>query len=348
MSDIHIPPERLSTFVAAIFAAHGLSQPDAAMVAEVLVWADLRGVRSHGVSRVPSYLGYIRSGALDPHAEPTLQPLTDASFVLHGAHCAGPVAMMRAAERTRDAATQCGICMGLVSATTHTGAIGRYAEWLAERDCAAIVFVAGPPLMAYHGARTPSLSTAPLAIAVPGPDGKPLLLDMASSIVASGRIRDLAASGQPVPAGWALDAGGNPTTDAARATTVLPLGGPKGSGLSLLFECLSGVLAGTPVLTALAAGLSAQRRGQNAVVIAINVATFRPLADYRRDIASLAAHLKGLPRQDGYDELLLPGERGARKADRHRRVGIPIGAELWRKLCDIAVPFGITSPDKAL
>jgi ureidoglycolate dehydrogenase (NAD+) len=348
MSDIHIPPDRLSTFVAAIFAAHGLSQPDAAIVADVLVWADLRGVHSHGVSRIPSYLGYIRSGALDPHAQPALQTLTDASFVLHSAHCAGPVAMMRAAAAAREGAAQSGICMGLVSATTHTGAIGRYAEWLAERDCAAIVFVAGPPLMAYHGARTPSLSTAPLAMAVPGPDGKPVLLDMASSIVASGRIRDLAAAGQPVPAGWALDADGNPTADAARATTVLPLGGPKGSGLSLLFECLTGILAGTPVLTALAAGAGAQRHGQNAMVIAINVATFRPLADYRRDIAALAAHVKTLPRQDGHDELLLPGERGARKVTEHRRAGIPIGTDLWRKLCDIAAPLGITPPVQAV
>jgi ureidoglycolate dehydrogenase (NAD+) len=348
MTDIRIRPDRLSTFVAAIFAAHGMRAPDAAVVADVLVWANLRGVDSHGVTRIPSYLGHIRSGAMDPRAQPALQILTDASFLLHGAHCAGPVAMMRAAAAAHKAAAQSGICMGLVSATTHTGAIGRYAEWLAERECAAIVFVAGPPLMAYHGARTPSLSTAPLAIAAPGPDGKPLLLDMASSVVASGRIRDLAAAGKPIPDGWALDVEGKPTTDAAKATTVLPLGGPKGSGLSLLFECLAGILAGTPVLTALAAGITKQQRSQNAVVIAINIATFRSIADYHGDISALATHIKTLPRQDGFDALLLPGERGACKADDHRRTGVPVTADLWRKLCDIAAPLGIAAPEQAV
>ncbi|MBO0757406.1 MAG: Ldh family oxidoreductase, partial [Bradyrhizobiaceae bacterium] len=236
MSGIHVAPDKLSEFVAAIFRAHGMSAGDAATVAEVLVWANLRGVESHGVMRIPSYLHFIRTGDLDPCARPTLRVLTSASFILDCAHSAGPVAMMSASATALKMAATSGICMGLVSATAHTGAIGRYAEWLAERDFAAIVFVGGAPLMAYHGARTASVSTAPLAIAVPNSDGKPLLLDMASSVVASGRIRELAAMGKGIPEGWALDHDGNPTTDAAKAATVLPLGGPKGSSLSLLFE----------------------------------------------------------------------------------------------------------------
>ena len=114
---------------------------DCEIVAEVLVWANLRGVDSHGVTRIPSYLEYIRNGALDPRARPAMRVLTPSSFILDCAHSAGPVAMMQAAVAAHDSAMTSGICMGLVSATTHTGAIGRYAEWLAERNCAAIVFV---------------------------------------------------------------------------------------------------------------------------------------------------------------------------------------------------------------
>ena len=253
--------------------------------------------------------------------------------------------MMQAAATAREAVATSGICMGLVSATTHTGAIGRYAEWLAERNCAAIVFVGGPPFMAYHGASTGSLSTAPLAIAVPGPGERPLLLDMASSVVAAGRIRDLAVAGKPIPEGWALNDDGQPTTDAAKATTLLPLGGPKGSGLSFMFECLTGIMAGTPVLTMLAEATGTRRHAQNAVVIAINIETFRPLGDFRRDVAALAAQIQTLPRQDGYDALLLPGERGGRTAERRRRSGIPIDQELWRKLCEIAAPLGVKAPN---
>lgn len=347
MTDIHVAPDKLSEFAAAIFRAYGMAGNDAATVAQVLVWANLRGVDSHGVTRIPRYLNLIRTGDLDPRARPATRVLTSASFIQDCAYSAGPVAMMAAAATALEMAATSGICMGLVSATTHTGAIGRYAEWLAERGVAAMVFVGGPPLMAYHGARTASLSTAPLAIAVPSSDGKPLLLDMASSVVASGRIRDLAAAGEPIPEGWALDHDGNPTTDAAKATTVLPLGGPKGSGLSLLFECLTGIMAGTPVLTMLASGRVSRRHAQNAAVIAINIKTFRPLDEFRRDIAALAQQIKALPRRQGYDHLLLPGERGGQNADERVRTGIPIDAKVWRKLCDIAVSIGIHPPDTA-
>jgi ureidoglycolate dehydrogenase (NAD+) len=345
---VHVHHDQLSTFVAAIFEAHGMSALDSETVAGVLVWASLRAVDSHGVTRIPSYLDYIRSGALDPRARPATRALTSASFVLDCARSAGPVAMMQAAAIARESVATSGICMGLVSATTHTGAIGRYAEWLAERGCVAVVFVGGPPFMAYHGARTASLSTAPLAIAVPGPNAKPLLLDMASSIVAAGRIRDLAAAGKTIPEGWALDADGKPTTDAGKAATLLPLGGPKGSGLSLMFECLTGIMAGTPVLTMLADATGARPHAQNAMVIAINVETFRPLAEFRHDVAALMAQVKSLPREDGYEELLLPGERGGRNAEARQRTGIPIDRKLWLKLCDIARPLGIATPETAL
>jgi ureidoglycolate dehydrogenase (NAD+) len=344
MSGIRVAPQRLSEFAAAIFCAHGMGADDARTVSEVLVWANLRGVDSHGVSRIPSYLNFIRRGDLDPGARPMLRVLTSASFILDCAHSAGPVAMMSASATALEMAATSGVCMGLVSATTHTGAIGRYAEWLAERDCAAIVFVGGPPLMAYHGARPASLSTAPLAIAVPNSDGKPLLLDMASSVVASGRIRDLAAMGETIPEGWALDQDGNPTTDATKATTLLPLGGPKGSSLSLLFECLTGIMAGTPVLTMLASGLGSRRHAQNAAVIAVDIRTFRPLDEFRRDIAALAGEIRSLPRRPGYDHLLLPGERGGRNAEVRLRTGIPIDGGTWGKLCDIAISVGIRPP----
>jgi ureidoglycolate dehydrogenase (NAD+) len=198
--------------------------------------------------------------------------------------------------------------------------------------------------MAYHGARIASLSTAPLAIAVPSTGAKPLLLDMASSIVAAGRIRDLAAAGKPMLEGWALDDQGKPTTDASQAATLLPLGGPKGSGLSFMFECLTGILAAAPLLTTLAQDPKRGGRAQNAVLIAINIETFRPLAEFRHDIAALAAQIKALPRQDGTDDLLLPGERGGRVAKARRRSGIPIDGKSWRKLTDIAQEVGILPP----
>jgi ureidoglycolate dehydrogenase (NAD+) len=344
MTEIHLYHDHLSAFVTAIFQAKGMNAADAASVADVLIWANLRGIDSHGVNRVASYIEAIDRGWIDPRARPVARTLTPSCVVSDCAQSAGAVAMMQAAETARAAAASSGVAIGLVSATTHTGAIGRYAEWLAERGCAAIVFVGGRPFMAYHGARTTSLSTAPLAIAVPGPDPEPLLLDMASSMVAAGRLRNLAAAGQTIPEGWALDEFGKPTTDAARAAVVLPLGGAKGSSLAFMFECLTGILAATPVLSALAA-MPSRAHIQNGTVIAIDIETFRPLAEFRRDIAALTAQIKSLPRQDGFAEILLPGERGRAEARRRRAAGIPLDVEVWRDLCRLAENLGIAAPE---
>jgi ureidoglycolate dehydrogenase (NAD+) len=252
---------------------------------------------------------------------------------------------MQAAAHVIELAQQFGVGVGLVSDTAHTGAVGRYAQWIAERGYAALVIVAGPPFMAYHGAKATTLATAPIAIGIPGPEeGDPLVLDIATSVTAAGRIRQAAAEGRPIAEGLAIDTDGRPTTDPAKAATLLPLGGPKGSGLSLLFECLTGIMAGTPIITAIA-GLSGSRVPlQNAMVIVFNVASFRPLADYRHNIEQLIEVVKGLPRREGFDELLLPGERGGREAELRRRNGIPIAPKLWRELNDIAQKLGVPAP----
>jgi ureidoglycolate dehydrogenase (NAD+) len=126
--------------------------------------------------------------------------------------------------------------------------------------------------------------------------------------------------------------------------TLLPLGGPKGSGLSLLFECLTGVMAGMPIITTLAGLTGPKLALQNAMVIVFNIANFRPLPEYRRDVGLLIEVVKSLPRRDGFDELLLPGERGGREAELRRRNGIPVAAKLWRELGEIAQALRVPPP----
>lgn len=343
MSEIRVTSEELGRFITDVFHALGMSRTDAATVAEVLVWANRRGVDTHGVMRLPTYVDFVRKGVLDPAAKPSVKPLLDATFMIDSRRSAGPVAMKLAVDHAVEVATRSGVGLGIVSDTTHTCAIGYYAEMIAARGHAAMIMVAGPPFMAYHGARVTSLATSPIAIGVPS-DGEPLLLDMATSLVSNGRLRQAAASGQPLPEGAAIDAEGRPTTDGAKAATLLPLGGAKGSGLSLLFECLTGVMAATPILTALAGLTERAPAQQNAMVIAINIDSFRPLSGYRHEVGLLRGWVKTLPRQDGIEELLLPGERGAREAARRARAGIPVAAKLWGELCGIADTLGVSAP----
>jgi len=345
MAAIRIYQKDLAQLLADILVAKGMSAADAATVADVLIWANLRGVDGHGAVRLPSYLEFIDRAELDPRAEPRVRPLGPTAFILDCARAAGPVAMMKAARLAVDTARKYAVSVALVRETTHTGAVGRYPQWVAEQGCACIMMNGGPPFMAYHGTRTARLGTSPIAIAVPsGDDGDPLLLDLATSVVSNGRLRQAIGAGEPVPHGWALDDDGKITTDPAKASVILPLGGPKGSGLSFMFESLTGILAAAPVLTMYATPATPKRHMQNAILIVLDIAAFRPLADYRHDVGDLTDMIRRQPLQEGFKEALMPGERGGRRAAERRTKGIPLPEALWRDLGKIAESLGVSMP----
>jgi ureidoglycolate dehydrogenase (NAD+) len=174
--------------------------------------------------------------------------------------------------------------------------------------------------MAYHGARAAGVSTAPLALAVPGEDG-PLALDMASSMVSMGRLRQAKRSGEPLAPGSALDSKGLETTDPQAAAIPLPLGGAKGSGLSLLIECLTSLVTGNPLLAEVLERTALGARHRQNV----------DPAQFRREAGRLARAIKALPPQSGM-EILLPGERGARAAQQRLRDGIPLPQAVHEEL----------------
>ena len=154
----------------------------------------------------------IERGEIDVAAKPTLDQDRAATFVLDGGRGFGPVAMMQAIALATERAAKAGVCFGLVRDTTHTGAIGRYVQWMAERGCAAMIMGAGPAFVAYHGARVASLGTSPIAIAVPSGDGA-IILDMATSAISNGTILQARATGASLPPNSALTKEGEPTTD---------------------------------------------------------------------------------------------------------------------------------------
>jgi len=326
-----ISVERLERWVAAIFRAEGLSEEHARTVAKVLIFANLRGMDTHGVLRVASYIRFIRAGDLNPRPAMRARNETAACVLLEADRAAGPVAMQKAMELAIDKARQAGAGVCLVRATTHTGALGYYTHMAAERGMAAIAFSSSTANMAYHGARAAGVSTAPLALAVPGEQG-PIALDMASSILSMGKLRQAKRTGTPLEEGQALDKDGNPTTDAGEAAVLLPFGGAKGSGLSLLIECMTSLVAGNPLLAeALERTALGAHHRQNGAVIALDLARFVDPAEFRRQAGRLARAIKALPPQPGM-EILLPGERGARADEERRRDGIPVPEAVLEEL----------------
>ena len=333
-------PERLRALVGNIFARAGMAEDNARTVAQVLVWAELRGMGSHGVMRVPRYVEWLRRG--DLNGQPRISTReSGATITIDADRAAGPVAMVQAAELAVAKARETGIALVLVRSTTHTGAIGYYTQLGAKSGMATIAITASVPNMAYHGAKAAGVSTAPLSIAVPGED-EPLALDMGSGVVSVGKLAQARRSGERLPQASALDAKGEPTTDPRAASIPLPLGGPKGSGLALLIECLSSLLAGNPILAeALEGTAKGKRHYQNALIIAIDVARFLPLAEFKQQVARLVRAIKALPPQSG-TEILLPGERGARSARSTADIRLP--GSVLEELRTLATSLGVEVP----
>ena len=346
----------LQSFAASLFERAGLCAPHAATVAEALVWADLRGVGTHGVSRLPRYLDFIAAGAMNPAPVMSIAIDAPAMLLLDADRAAGPVAMMHACALAADRARVNGIGLVMVRGTTHTAALGFYTQHLARQGLAAVAIAASAPLMAYHGARAAGVSTAPLSLAVPGgPDGnaEPVLFDMATGIVSNGKLMQAKRLNEALQPGWALDAEGNATTDPQQATTPLPLGGPKGSGLALLIEMLASITSGAPILAEILTG-GEKRHRQNAWVIAVDVFRFSPEAQFRADVARTVAAIKALPIATNAGHtvagdaqpggILMPGERGAREAMKRQRDGVPLPAKVAIELATAAAKFGFSTP----
>ncbi|MGW1027968.1 Ldh family oxidoreductase [Streptomyces sp. NPDC002577] len=343
-----VPAEELRTFAAALLEKGGLDPDHARTTADVFVWAAQRGVESHGIARVPAYLDLLAKGVANAGAEITVESATPAAAVLDADRAPGPVALTAAAEEAVTRARTTGIAAVGVRRTVHTGAIGYYVSKIAEQGLIGIGFVAGMPNMGYTGVKGAAVATSPLAIAVPTATSSshaPLLLDMATATIALGKIRQAKASGTPLPEGAAATEDGTPTTDPEKAVMPLPLGGAKGSGMSLAFELLTSVLVGAPIFSAFHSDAPQGRKHrQNALLIALDPAAFGGADGFTAAVDTTLSTLKGLPTADGAAGVFYPGERSAAVAAERGAKGVPVAPKVWRELTEKAGELGVTLP----
>jgi ureidoglycolate dehydrogenase (NAD+) len=339
-----IPRAELEAFIAAIFAAAGVARPMAMEWARAVAWANLRGVDSHGVLRVPRYVDLLRRRSINPAPAMRIERRAGAIAVLEADFAPGAVAMSRAMAEAIGRAREVHVGWCAARNITHAGAIGYFALQAAETGMAGVAMCASGPLMAYHGARVAGVSTNPIAIAVPT-RRRPFLLDMSTSTAAFGKVMSARDAGTKIPPGWAIDAAGRDTTDPNRVATLLPLGGPKGSGLSLMIECLASLAVGNPLI---ATALGDPKRGDspvlNGIAIAVDLAALGDAERFAAEADALHDAIAALPRADGVERILLPGERGdAIKAERET-AGIPVARGTWTRLAATAATLGVAVP----
>ncbi|GAA1688291.1 Ldh family oxidoreductase [Glycomyces endophyticus] len=333
----------LTGFATAVFTRAGLAADHAATLADVIVWASLRGVDSHGAPYIARYLDLLDSGKANAKPDIRIESTSAAVCTVDADRAPGPVALALAADEAAARARTHGIGAAAVRRTTLTGAIGYYATRIAEAGLVGIGFVAGMPNMAYPGVKGAAVATSPLAVAAPTASGPVPLLDMATATMALGRIKQYRQSGEPLPEGAAATADGVPTTDPAQAVLPLPLGGAKGAGMSLAFELLTSVLVGEPIVSAFHEGDRKHR--QNALLIALDPAAFGA-GDYPAAVAGTIAAVKSLPRLDESAEPRVPGDRGAASEADRRADGIPLSPKVWADLEAAADRFGVPLPSE--
>jgi LDH2 family malate/lactate/ureidoglycolate dehydrogenase len=342
---VPVPAQQLERLVTDIYVAHDMREADAAVLARVLVWANLRGIDSHGVSRALRYVELCEKGDANVRPEISVERPRPSVLIVEADRAPGPIALNAAMTEAIETARETGVAWAAVRATTLTGALGYYTSLAAEAGMIGIGIVAGMPNMAYEGARGAAVATSPLSIAVPAQREPTVLLDMATAVIALGKITQYRNQGKELPPGVAVTKDGTPTTDPELAAIPLPLGGAKGSGMSLVFELLTSVLAGNAIVSAFHGDQpDGKRHRQNAALLALDVSALAPLDEFRRAVDETLDTVKSLPRLDDDQEIRFPGERGARSEAARRSGGIPLPKKLWESLLAEADRLGIETP----
>ena len=335
----------------AVLEAAGLSAAHAATVAQGLVQAELRGQGSHGVSRLLDiYVERLQKRAVNPKPQMRVERQKGSTAVVDGDNGPGQVVGRYAMDVALDLAAAQGSGWVGVHHSTHYGAAAFYLQPATERGCIGVTTTNAPPNMPPWGGRQAYLGTNPLAIAIPTGEYGPIVLDMATSVVAKGKIQLMAKEGrETIPENWALDAKGRPTQAIAAVLEggmMLPVGGPKGYGLALAVEVLSALLSGADFGPHLGNMYRDFDRPQNIGHFfgALQIEAFLPLETFLNRIDTLVYEMKGIPRMDGIDEILLPGEIERRCEVRYREEGIPIDPDVYDEIARIAAQFDVTPP----
>lgn len=339
-----VPAQWLTASVATLFRAAGLSEQAADVVAESLVDADLRGIPSHGVLLVPMYLQRLRDRSVSTRERAEVVIDVGAIAVLDAGNALGQLTGYQAMALAVHKAHEHGIGVVTVRHAFHFGGAFRYAMAAAADGCIGIAAANTRPLMPAPGGAEAVTGNNPLAIAVPRASGDPIVLDMALSEAALGKIRLAARQEQPIPLHWATDSDGRPTTDpeSALAGLLLPAAGPKGYGLALMIDVLTGVLSGGAFGSDVR-GLYADTTVPNDCAhffMALDVALFGDRAGFLRRVDKLAAQVTGSRRAPGIERLRLPGQLEAERADAARERGVEVADSVLAALAEEAARVG--------
>ena len=341
-----IQSDRLKTFARDVLEKGGVPLAYADLVATSLVASNLRGVDSHGVQLLVFYLEHIQLENMKVHARGQIVSENGPCVVYDGGNALGQVVSAECVQHAIRVAKQSGVSIVVARDSNHFGAAAYWSQRIADAGFIGISLCNATALVAPWQGREKRLGTNPICMAVPG--ARRWLLDMATTTVALNKVYRAMLNKQPeIPAGWALDSDGNPTTSTEKAMEgfPMPLGGYKGSGLAVMVEILCAVLGGGAMTTELGGTrVYNQPMRVSHFFMAIDVARFLPLEEFEARMERLAASLKNVKTAPGYEEVVIAGEPEWREEARRLKEGIPLDEGVWQALVDTAAKVGVTPP----
>lgn len=337
--------QKLKAFSAEVIHRAGLNLDDSWCFADSLVNADMRGVHSHGVTRLSAYTRRIRDDLVAADIKPSILQESPSLLLVDANNGMGAPMAYQVMQMCMERAKQTGVCFAAIRGGNHFGYAAYFTEYAAQNDMIGIAMSNGPAAMAPLGGKQAVLGTNPLSVAMPAGRHLPLVLDMATSVVARGKVTLAKKEGKQIPGNWGVDAEGRPTTDPAQVSTVLPFGGAKGYAIALIIELLCSSLSGAKNGQTMGSFYDYSGCHQDAgfFVGVIDPAAIMPIEQFKASVDARMDDIKNSPRAAGCEEIFIPGEIELRNMARAETQGVEIADAVVKELqalsAEYAVPF---------
>ncbi|MBN1436161.1 MAG: Ldh family oxidoreductase [Sedimentisphaerales bacterium] len=341
--------EKLNNFCIEAMLKAGMSQENAQITAKVLVATDTWGTFTHGTKQLKKLLKNFRDGRMDPKAVPEITKQGQSWALYDGKRAMPMVSSVKAMETAISKAKATGIAYTVVKNSGHYGAAGYYAHMAAEADMFGLSMTNVDPCMAVPGAKEAVLGTNPIAYAAPGGKEKPVMLDIATSVVAASKIFKAADLKQPIPNNWLIDKDGLPTTDPTgypAVGAIMPMAAHKGYGIALMIEILTGVISGSAFAKDVPCWVLEQPEpvDQSHTFIAIDINAIMPIDQFKQRMETLTGMIKETPKAEGTNEIFLPGEieyNHKQKVLQNNQITLP--KDVMDSLKGLAEDYGLES-----
>lgn len=338
---MRVTKEKLKELIKNKLHKAGLTESHADTAADVLVFADERGIHSHGSMRVDYYAERIAKGGINTNPNFQFEKTGPSTGIFHADGGNGLVAAKLAMEESIKIAKENGVAVVGVENMSHSGAISYFTNMAADEDLVALSVTLSDPMVVPFGGAEPYYGTNPIAFAAPGSDGRKITLDMATTVQAWGKILYARSKNESIPDNWAVDANGEPTTDPHKVNALLPISGPKGYGLMMMVDVLSGILLGLPFgnkVSSMYSDLTEYRKlGQLHIVI--NPAFFTDINQFKQNITTTMNDLNSIKPAPGFSKVLYPGQNLDEVIEEYQKNGIDIVDDIYEYLVSDVVHY---------